>query len=280
MNIESVKLLFAAVGCRNEDAVESFIDFLDTGALEGLTPKQVAALVGQCAHESARFSRIEENLNYRINSLMRVWPSRFPTMSEAEPFAHNPRSLANKVYGGRMGNTDADDGYRFRGRGWIQLTGKLNYTRYGTLVNEPLVTEPELLSDPVIAWQVAHAYFLNRKRRGLTVYDYADAGNDTQVTKMINGGTHGLDDRKLLTARAITALTGGRIGITGVYRKGSTGNAVEHIQARLSELGYDITVDGDFGPGTERIVIAYQTDAKLLADGEVGPTTLTGLGLA
>ena len=91
------------------------------------TPLRQAAFIGQCAHESNNFKTLEENLNYRPETLMKVWPSRFPDLATADKYAHNPQALANKVYAGRLGNNQENDGWNFHGRGLIQLTGRENY---------------------------------------------------------------------------------------------------------------------------------------------------------
>lgn len=98
-----------------------------------LTPRQQAAFIGQCGHECGNFRVLEENLNYRAETLMKLWPRRFPTLEFAKQFERNPKKIANSVYANRMGNRDeaSGDGYRFRGRGCVQLTGSANYFHAG-----------------------------------------------------------------------------------------------------------------------------------------------------
>lgn len=165
--------------------------------------------------ESAGFTRLEENLNYSALRLTQVWPKRFPTTAAANPFARNPRALANKVYGGRMGNTGTNDGYLYRGGGWIQLTGKNNYVAASKWTGLDLVKNPDLARTIKVASQIACDFW---RTNGLTAIVAKDADekvvatladlmaneNDDaeQATRKINGGTHGLADRKSLLRTA------------------------------------------------------------------------------
>ena len=167
------------------------------------TPKRQAAFIGQCAHESANFKTLEENLNYKPESLMKVWPSRFPDLSTAMKYAHNPEAIANKVYGGRMGNgvEETGDGWKYHGRGLIQLTGKENYDNCGKAISLDLINQPGLLAQPDGAVMSA-GWFWNKK--GLNAL--ADSGDFETMTKRINGGLIGLDDRKAKIAKALQVL--------------------------------------------------------------------------
>ena len=156
------------------------------------TPTRQAAFIGQCGHESANFKTLEENLNYSAKGLMATWPSRFPTIEIATQFERNPEKIANKVYGGRadLGNTEDGDGWRFHGRGLIQLTGRSNYTVCGLALDRPFAEQPELVLEPENA-VLSAGWFWNK--RGLNTL--ADAEDWTTMTKRINGGTIGLQDR-------------------------------------------------------------------------------------
>lgn len=156
------------------------------------TPTRQAAFIGQCGHESANFKTLEENLNYSAKGLMATWPSRFPTIEIATQFERNPEKIANKVYGGRadLGNTEDGDGWRFHGRGLIQLTGRSNYTVCGLALDRPFAEQPELVLEPENA-VLSAGWFWNK--RGLNAL--ADAEDWTTMTKRINGGTIGLQDR-------------------------------------------------------------------------------------
>lgn len=165
------------------------------------TPKRQAAFIGQCGHESNNFRTLEENLYYSANALMRVWPSRFPDYDVAEKYANNPAKIANKVYAGRMGNTEDGDGWKYHGRGLIQLTGKDNYTRCGEALGIDLVNNPYLLLEPEFAAASAGWFW---RKHGLN--QLADLGDLVAITKRINGGIHGIDDRVARTNKALAVL--------------------------------------------------------------------------
>jgi putative chitinase len=165
------------------------------------TPQRQAAFIGQCSHESANFTKLEENLNYSAEGLMKTWPSRFPTKEIADQYARNPAKIAGKVYNGRLGNTNEEEASKYLGRGLIQLTGKENYERCGNGINVDLVNNPDYLLDPKYA-TLSAGWFWNRK--GLN--ELADANDIETMTKRINGGLIGLDDRKIKIAKALSVL--------------------------------------------------------------------------
>lgn len=156
------------------------------------TPLRMAAFIGQCAHESGNFKTLQENLNYSAEGLCRVWPSRFPTLESAQPYHRNPDKIANKVYSGRMGNgpEETGEGSLYKGRGLIQLTGKDNYTQCGDSLGIDLIHSPDLVLAPKYA-ALSAGWFWNRN--GLN--KLADAKDYTAMTRKINGGVIGLDDR-------------------------------------------------------------------------------------
>ena len=156
------------------------------------TPERQAAFIGQCAHGSAGFRTLEENLNYSAEGLMKTWPSRFPTLEAAKPYHRNPEKIANRVYGGRMGNgpEETGDGWLYHGRGLIQLTGKDNYVLASDALNMDFIHSPDYVLVPKYAALTAGWYW---DRRGLN--KEADAGDFTTMTKKINGGVIGLADR-------------------------------------------------------------------------------------
>ena len=165
------------------------------------TPVRQAFFIGQCAHESNNFKTLEENLHYSANALMRVWPSRFPNLDVANQYANNPEKIANKVYGGRMGNNEDGDGWKYHGRGLIQLTGKELYERCGSSLGVDLLGNPNGLLDPQYA-ALSAGWFWNRK----DLNSLADAKDYEAMTKRINGGTLGIDDRKAKIAKALSVL--------------------------------------------------------------------------
>jgi putative chitinase len=165
------------------------------------TPIRQASFIGQCAHESANFKVLQENLNYSAEGLMKTWPSRFPTKEVADQYARQPAKIAGKVYNGRLGNTSEEEAAKYLGRGLIQLTGKENYEHCGSGIGANLLANPELLLDPRYACLSA-GWFWNKK--GLNAL--ADTGDYETMTKRINGGLIGLDDRKAKIAKAMSIL--------------------------------------------------------------------------
>jgi len=166
------------------------------------TPERQAAFIGQCAHESGNFKTLQENLNYSAKGLNATWPSRFPSEEAAQPFHRNPEKIANKVYSGRMGNTEEGDGWKYRGRGLIQLTGKDNYRLASDALGVDFVANPDLVLTREYAALTAAWYW---NKRGLN--KEADAKDFTGMTKKINGGTIGLADRVAHINTALNVLT-------------------------------------------------------------------------
>jgi putative chitinase len=166
------------------------------------TPHQQAAFIGQCGHECGNFRILEENLNYRAATLMKLWPRRFPTLEIANAYAGNPKKIANMVYGGRMGNRDeaSGDGYRFRGRGCIQLTGHTNYHHAGEALDMDFVMAPDLVATPKYAALTAGWFWSTHDCNRLAEENWE------ALTKKINGGTIGLKDRIHHTQLALDVL--------------------------------------------------------------------------
>ena len=156
------------------------------------TPERVAAFIAQCAHESGGFKRLKENLNYKWESLRRVFPKYFPTDELAQEYAHKPEQIANRIYGSRMGNGDesSGDGFRYCGRGLIQLTGRNNYTKFAESIGMAVEEVPTLLETYDGAVKSACWFWSSNN-----LNQWADAGDILTMTKRINGGTIGLEDR-------------------------------------------------------------------------------------
>jgi putative chitinase len=156
------------------------------------TPQRVAAFIAQCAHESGGFKFIKENLNYKAASLRKVFPKYFPTDELAAAYAMRPEKIANRVYGNRMGNgpEESGDGYRYCGRGLIQLTGKDNYSRFAQSIEVSVEEASEYLSTFEGAAQSACWFWETNN-----LNQWADKGDILTLTKRINGGTIGLEDR-------------------------------------------------------------------------------------
>ena len=158
-----------------------------------LSPARAAHLLGQASHESAGFRLVRENLNYTSETMMRVWPSRFRTLEEAQPFARNPKGLADKVYSNRMGNGEGE-GHVWIGRGFLQLTGKDNYKSFAADMRVPEIMQDPSLVETDYAFETALWFFEKNN-----LFAIADKGvnDDTikQITKRVNGGYIGLDHR-------------------------------------------------------------------------------------
>jgi putative chitinase len=166
------------------------------------TPERVAAFLAQTAHESGGYKALKENLNYRAETLCKVWP-RYFNDSNANQYAHNQEAIANRAYAGRMGNgpEESGDGYRYCGRGLIQLTGKDNYTKFAESIDTPLEEIPDFLATFEGAIQSACWFWETNN-----LNQYADSGDILTMTKRINGGTLGLEDRKQHYEHAIQVL--------------------------------------------------------------------------
>jgi len=156
------------------------------------TPSRVAAFLAQCAHESGGFRALKENLNYKAASLRRVFPKYFPNDDLATSYAGKQEMIANRVYGNRMGNgpEESGDGYKYCGRGLIQLTGKSNYQAFADSIETPVEDIPEYLATFEGAVQSACWFWESNN-----LNQFADKGDILTMTKRINGGTIGLEDR-------------------------------------------------------------------------------------
>jgi putative chitinase len=167
------------------------------------TPNRIAGFLGQTTHESANYKTLQENLNYSANGLVTVWPSRFPTFDIANEYARKPERIANKVYSNRMGNgsEESGDGWRYRGRGIIQITGRDNYEKLSDSLGQNFLGEPDLLLEP--RWATMSAGWFWDTRRLNALCDKKDWVN---LTQRINGGLHGINDRTAKTKKALELL--------------------------------------------------------------------------
>lgn len=247
------------------------------------TDKRIASFISQCAHESMDFRVLEENLNYKEATLLRVFPRYFgPGKENAAEYAGKPEKIANYVYmdknrskAGALGNQKDGDGFLFRGKGLKQVTGRSNTTAFGKTVGMTAEEAAEYLMTKKGALESALWFWGSRN-----LNEVADTGDVVKLTKIINGGDIGLADRQARYAKAMAAL-GGKIeainsqitdAVTQALRRGSKGDLVKKLQAKLG-----LTADGDFGSGTEAALKKWQTANGLAADGVAGPKTLTKL---
>lgn len=236
------------------------------------TIERVAGFIAQCGHESGGFRVLSENLNYSAKALNSIFPKYFRRAGrDANEYHRQPEKIANVIYANRMdnGDTDSGDGWRFRGGGILQLTGRYNYTQFGKAVEKSPDEAVEYVRTKAGALDSA-CWFWDTNN----INKYCDDMDIVGMTKRINGGTIGLDDRKKHYLHALDVLGGDyeepEIEYNQTIRKGSRGPLVAEVQEKL-----DISpADGIFGPGTEKIVKHWQSSNGLVADGIVGPKTL------
>jgi putative chitinase len=187
-------------GLRDGIAAAAPAAFAKYGPID--SPLLVAHVMAQISHECGAGRDVVENMNYTAKRITQVWPSRFKTLAAAAPFSGNPRALANKVYNGRMGNRPgSDDGYNFRGRGASQTTGREGYERVAKATGIDVVNHPEYLIDPRYFLECGVSDFIN-----CGCLPYAKSDDILKVTKRLNGGTVGIDDRRAWLAKWKKAL--------------------------------------------------------------------------
>jgi putative chitinase len=241
------------------------------------TANRIAGFFAQCGHESMNFTVLSENLNYRAETLEKLFSKYFSKAGRnAADYAKQPEKIANVIYANRMGNGDtaSGEGFAFRGRGIVQLTGKDNYSAFALSIKMTLPDVIDYVQTKKGALESACWYWASRN-----INAACDANDIVKMTKLVNGGTIGLDDRKKHYDQALAVLGGAvpapithAASIPGVLKKGSTGENVKRLQA---ELGLDD--DGVFGAGTEAALKKWQTANGLAADGVAGPKTLAKL---
>lgn len=243
------------------------------------TPNRIAGFLAQCGHESLNFTVLEENLNYKAETLEKLFSKYFSKAGRnAADYAKQPEKIANVIYASRMGNGDtaSGEGYKFRGRGIIQLTGKDNYTNFGKSIGKTPDEVVEYVKTLDGALESACWYWGTRQ-----INAACDANDITKMTKLVNGGTIGLEDRKKHYEHNLAVL-GGAVhsaptpvnpqitdAVTQTVKRGSQGPTVVKLQAALG-----LTADGVFGIGTEAALKAWQAKNGLTADGVAGPKTL------
>ena len=236
------------------------------------TIERVAGFIAQCGHESGGFRVLSENLNYSAKALNTIFPKYFKRAGrEANEYHRQPEKIANVIYANRMDNGDASsgDGWTFRGGGILQLTGRYNYTEFGKAVEKTPEEAVEYVRTKAGALDSA-CWFWDTNN----INKYCDNQDIVGMTKRINGGTIGLDDRKKHYLHALDVFGGDyeepETDYNQTIRQGSRGPLVAEVQEKL-----DISpADGIFGPGTAKIVKHWQSSNGLVADGIVGPKTL------
>ncbi len=246
------------------------------------TPNRIAGFIAQCGHESVNFTVLEENLNYSAAQLDKIFAKYFSKAGRnAAEYAKQPEKIANIVYASRLGNGDtaSGEGYKFRGRGIIQLTGKENYTSFGKSVGKTPDEVIEYVKTLDGALESACWYWNNRK-----INAACDSNDIVKMSKLVNGGDIGLADRKKHYEHNLAVLGGAvhisevRVSpqitdaVTQTLKRGSKGDEVKKLQTALG-----MKADGVFGLSTEITLKSWQAKVGLIADGVAGPKTLTKL---
>jgi len=239
------------------------------------TIERVAGFIAQCGHESGGFRVLSENLNYSAKALNTLFPKYFKRAGrDANEYHRQPEKIANVIYAGRMdnGDTNSGDGWRFRGGGILQLTGRYNYTEFAEDVEMTPEEAVEYVRTKKGALDSA-CWFWDENN----INKHCDNMDILKMTKRINGGTIGLEDRKKHWAHALDVLGGDmepeeekELNTNQTIRQGSRGPLVQEVQEILNIS----PADGIFGPGTARLVKEWQSANGLVADGIVGPNTL------
>lgn len=241
------------------------------------TGERWALFLGNCAHESAMFTRMEENLNYSEQRLLQVWPTRF-TRANARACAKNPKALANFVYNGRMGNRPGtDDGWNFRGSGPIQTTGSNNFMNVQNALGLPVWSDPDLLrSDWRIGFLAAGLFFTTTKYKGQSLLDLSDRMDHKSVCRAINGGEHGLTDR-IANTTAVMQIMNINEGVTllPLLKVNQRASGVKMLRQLLRYCGYTVynVTDTFFDAKLYNTVLAFQEAERMSMDGVVGTAT-------
>jgi len=252
----------------------------DSFAKYGITTfAEARDFMAQSSVECGAGADVEENLNYTAQRLCQVWPSRFRTLGAAAPYAHNPRALADNVYGGRMGNVaGTDDGWNFRGRGAIDITGKSTYEAVAKASGLDLIGNPDLATAPAHFLECGLAFW---RMNGLNAY--AAAGNFREETLRINGGYTDLAARETWRARwtqdcfVISSSPAPAPSPAPTIVPAPDVTTVAGLQTALKQLGLNVVVDGDNGPQTRTAIEAFQAHSAIPVDGIAGQQTQAAL---
>lgn len=283
-NIEQTRAILK--GNKEVDAWhQALVDILPKWKIT--TVNRVAAFLAQCSHESVNFTRLEENLNYSWQGLRNTFPRYFPSDSIAQQYHRQPEKIANRVYDdanrtSKLGNTAPGDGWKHRGRGIIQLTGKNNYQAFATSVGMTIDQVIDYVQTKDGAIESA-AWFWNSRNINVP----ADADDIDRVSKLVNGGTIGLEERRELYHKAqkvLSSTPGKTVTETPTAQPAATSSTTLRVGSKGPDVialqkALGIKADGVYGQGTSDAVKKYQSAKGLTADGVAGPATLKSLGI-
>lgn len=288
MNAQILISALKHIGCKSSDAMKGLEERFNEidNTLEELKIQNKILwwkhTLAQAGHESVLFSVLQENLFYSTERLMEVWPAHFKTYSEAAKFSRNPKALAERIYGisnpkkaKDLGNKQEGDGWNFRGSGYIQLTGRANFTNAEKSLKIGILENPDLARTHSNSWLIL-AWYMTTREGMLAAIAKDDA---FQVTKLVNGGTNGLQDRIHLTNKLKkyfeiqnmdTPVNPTQIK-KPVLEIGDYGEHVGYLQSLLWKNGFPCgKIDKDFGINTKLAVEAFQRAKGLTVDGKVG----------
>ena len=275
LSVEILKRLYPSANQANVEIFAAQCGSLFESFGISATRNRLHFFLAQLGHESGGLKVREENMNYSAERLRVVWPSRFPTIASTNGFAHNPEALANKVYGGRMGNDRPGDGWKYRGRGYIQITGKDGYRNVGDGAGLDLVADPGLAIDPRHCLKIACAFWKWKK-----INPICDRGDFVAVTKRINGGTVGMQDRFEWLERVQSIVDVPVSGTTDAHELALPIVRLKAIQVKLKDLGlYEGSIDGIFGKNSRAGLKIFQADNGLPKTGRITRETLDKLGV-
>lgn len=254
-NIE-IALIYA--GCYDNKLNQRFVEEHCTTNKRIITDNQTAAFIAQVAVESAGLKRVRENTNYSPSRMLEIF-REVTTMHQALALHGDEEALFNLVYSDVAGNDSPGDGYKFIGRGYIALTGKLNYVGFSEFLGDPAIIEtPIMVEDPHYAYLSAYWFFCRAYYKGRPLLDIAAMGDWDKVSRRVNGGTHALAKRRTLSERALKGLTDVRpvIKTTG---KGGYSPVLAELQTYMNRIGlYPYKSDGMWGKGTQRGLDSFQ----------------------
>ncbi|TRC78500.1 hypothetical protein FJV80_24470 [Mesorhizobium sp. WSM4310] len=265
-------------------------DLLDRAGIN--TPIRARQFIARVCVETNGLRALEENLNYSAARAREVWPSRFKTIAAAKPFEHNPAKLAEKVYGGRLGNSAAGDGWRYRGSGLLQNTGRENFAEVEAATGLPVIANPDLLRSFPGALQAATIYWSKRNINAL-----ADRNDTTAVCRAVNGGTTGLADQKAWLAKAAKIWPDGSqivfptapapvapakpdpAPVDQAAAPAVAKDTIARVQQQLKDLGYTEVggVDGKTGTMTATAIRAFRAENGLPAGDGIDDDLLLAL---